>query len=102
MATFPVASVDSGSQPAASSSSVPAFSEIAGRLIDLKSLSRPPSFSGLDTHWSDFKFRFTCLAALMQVDDLMAQAVRAADDPQMPAMGSKLQAQSRLLYNILV
>ena len=34
-----------------------AFAETAGKILDLKGLLRPPTFTGLEKDWSEWKFR---------------------------------------------
>ena len=33
------------------------YQDVAARLVDLKGVGRPPNFSGLESDWSDFKFK---------------------------------------------
>ena len=34
-----------------------AFAETAGKILDLKGLLKPPTFTGLEKDWSEWKFR---------------------------------------------
>eukprot|EP00972_Heterocapsa_arctica_P065110 9612619-Heterocapsa_arctica.AAC.1 len=50
---------------------VHSFTEVAAKLVDLRGVARPPSFSGNATDWTEFKFRFESVAALLELDGLM-------------------------------
>eukprot|EP00972_Heterocapsa_arctica_P081453 12006660-Heterocapsa_arctica.AAC.1 len=50
---------------------VHSFMEVAAKLVDLRGVARPPSFSGNATDWTEFKFRLESVAALLELDGLM-------------------------------
>eukprot|EP00972_Heterocapsa_arctica_P098372 14517586-Heterocapsa_arctica.AAC.1 len=33
------------------------FREVAAKLVDLRGVARPPSFSGVESDWAEFRFR---------------------------------------------
>ena len=38
------------------------FEELASRLVDLRGIARPPTFSGMPEDWGEFRFRFEAVA----------------------------------------
>eukprot|EP00972_Heterocapsa_arctica_P041415 6108098-Heterocapsa_arctica.AAC.1 len=78
------------------------FEEVAARLVDLRGVARPPSFSGRDTEWAEFKFSMESIATLLGCDGIMAEAIRDAEDADMDLLTEDDAARSRFLYNLLV
>eukprot|EP00972_Heterocapsa_arctica_P009561 1409754-Heterocapsa_arctica.AAC.1 len=33
------------------------FKEVAAKLVDLRGVARPPSFTGVESDWAEFRFR---------------------------------------------
>ena len=48
---------------------------LGSRLVDLKGLVHPASFSGRSEDWAEFRFRLESAATLMGLDNLMERAV---------------------------
>ena len=47
------------------------FGEVASKVLDVKSLLRPPLFSGLDKEWAEWRFRMDNTWTILGVDQLM-------------------------------
>ena len=47
------------------------FAETAGKILDLKGLLRPPSFTGLEKDWPEWKFRVDNVWMILGIDQLM-------------------------------
>ena len=73
-----------------------------GKFLDLRGLTKPPTFSGHEVAWGDFKFRLLCVCSLLQLDGLMEAACRCDHEPRLEEMSQDLQVRARLLYNVLV
>ena len=78
-------------QPAAGS-----FGDMAARLVDLRGVAKPPTFSGKEADWPEFKFRLESVAALLGCDEAMERVARGGD--------TELEdnAQSKFLYSLFV
>ena len=70
------------------------YQDVAARLVDLKGVGRPPNFSGLESDWSDFKFKMESACALLGVDVIMEGPERILTPQE--------TVKAKLLYNILV
>eukprot|EP00972_Heterocapsa_arctica_P062745 9254350-Heterocapsa_arctica.AAC.1 len=65
-----------------------AFEEVAARLVDLRGVARPPSLTGKDAEWPEFRFRMESIASLLGCDAIMAEAIRAKDEPDMDLLSN--------------
>ena len=76
-------------QPAAGS-----FGDMAARLVDLRVVAKPPTFSGKEADWPEFQFRLESVAALLGCDEAMERVARGGD--------TELEdnAQSKFLYSL--
>ena len=76
--------------------------ELMERMVDLKSISRPPSFGGKEPEWAAWKFRFTHVLSLLGMGELLTRAEATADPITMNGVTQEVRDQSTLLYTILV
>eukprot|EP00972_Heterocapsa_arctica_P105877 15596619-Heterocapsa_arctica.AAC.1 len=51
------------------------FREVAAKLVDLRGVARPPSFSGVESNWPEFRFRLESVAALLDLDVFLERSV---------------------------
>ena len=61
------------------------FGEVASKVLDVKSLLRPPLFSGLDKEWAEWRFRMDNTWTILGVDQLMKWCITTTDqdlDPE--------------------
>jgi hypothetical protein len=81
-----------------------ATSSASTSLFDAKSIGKPPSFSGEEAHWQDWKFRMESFVG--SLDDTMLQemvtAATAPDEVPLTGMTPETQRRSRQLYYALV
>ena len=75
------------------------FEELASRLVDLRGIARPPTFSGMPEDWGEFRFRFEAVAGLLNLDTMLQ---RIAAQQQNAFLTPSERAQSKLTYNMLV
>ena len=75
-----------------------ALIEAAARLVDLRGVARPPTFSGFTKDWSEFRFRMESVTSLLGLEVLMAKAATTKIEDLTP----REQVGSRFLYNLLV
>ena len=71
-------------------------------LVDLKGITKPPPFDGLEKHWAAWKFRMVHLCDLIGIRNLMEYAERENDEINFDAMNREAQSQSKVLYTLLV
>ena len=80
-----------------------AFAETAGKILDLKGLLRPPTFTGLEKDWSEWKFRVDNVWTILGIDQLMKWCVTASDlDLDSEFLGDTQAAVNRFTYGMLV
>ena len=75
------------------------FEELASRLVDLRGIAQPPTFSGMPEDWGEFRFRFEAVAGLLNLDTMLQ---RIAAQQQNAFLTPSERAQSKLTYNMLV
>ena len=79
------------------------FAETAGKILDLKGLLRPPSFSGLERDWAEWKFRVDNMWTILRIYQRMKWCVTATDHDLDPEFRGEMQiAVSRFTYGMLV
>jgi hypothetical protein len=71
------------------------------RLADLKGLARPTSFSGNEAEWSDWKFRFLALCALLGISDDLQTLVKLDIEPNESVLTAEEKQRSQVLWGIL-
>ncbi|CAE8615096.1 unnamed protein product [Polarella glacialis] len=79
-----------------------AFREVAGRMVDMRGVAKPPNFTGLETDWAEWKFRMEAILSLLGLDDLAEAAVREGVDADARLMTDADELRSKVLYNLLV
>jgi hypothetical protein len=79
-----------------------AFREVAGRMVDMRGVAKPPNFTGLETDWAEWKFRMEAILSLLGLDDLAEAAVREGVDADARLMTDADELRSKILYNLLV
>ena len=77
------------------------FTELLGKVIDLRNIAKLPSFSGTMADWQDYRFRLESLASLVQLRRLMDTAI-TADTAALEDMEINNVEQSQVLYSILI
>jgi hypothetical protein len=84
------------------SASEKAMADLSSRMVDLKGLQRPPTFSGKSEDWTEFKFRFEGIAALLVLDGVLSGCLRVSEEE---LAGDRLceedAARSHILYSLL-
>ena len=70
------------------------YAEIASKLIDLRGVGRPPTFSGKEEDWADFKFRMESAGSLLGLECVM-------EGPEKP-LSPEETIKAKFLYNLLV
>eukprot|EP00972_Heterocapsa_arctica_P035048 5161241-Heterocapsa_arctica.AAC.1 len=75
-----------------------AFDDVAARLIDLRGIARPPTFSDKDVEWPEFRFRMEAIAC----EEILADALKGNEDVDVDLMDDEEAARSMFLYNRLV
>eukprot|EP00442_Polarella_glacialis_P050395 CAMPEP_0115162470 /NCGR_PEP_ID=MMETSP0227-20121206/71976_1 /TAXON_ID=89957 /ORGANISM="Polarella glacialis, Strain CCMP 1383" /LENGTH=160 /DNA_ID=CAMNT_0002574677 /DNA_START=443 /DNA_END=921 /DNA_ORIENTATION=+ len=79
------------------------FQDAAIRVCDFKGLARPPTFSGRDQDWPEFRYRFESLATLLGFDQLLDQASKIGfDGLDVDLFTEEDHAKSRFVHAILV
>ncbi|CAE8742532.1 unnamed protein product [Polarella glacialis] len=79
------------------------FQDAAIRVCDFKGLARPPTFSGRDQDWPEFRYRFESLATLLGFDQLLDQASKVGfDGLDVDLFTEEDYAKSRFVHAILV
>ncbi|CAE8693048.1 unnamed protein product, partial [Polarella glacialis] len=79
------------------------FQDAAIRVCDFKGLARPPTFSGRDQDWPEFRYRFESLATLLGFDQLLDQASKVGfDGLDVDLFTEEDHAKSRFVHAILV
>ena len=76
--------------------------DLATKLLDLRGVGRFPEFSGKDTEWQDWKFKFQVCADMMGLGELMRTAARWATTTTAQEQHPSNLERARLLYGILV
>ena len=71
------------------------------RLVNLKDLAKPPSFSGKESEWKEWRFRFESVAALLGLEVLMHGALEISLE-EVDALDLREQSRSKVLYSVLV
>eukprot|EP00972_Heterocapsa_arctica_P034455 5073164-Heterocapsa_arctica.AAC.1 len=84
--------VDAGQRPV----DRPALVEAAARLVDLRGVASPPTFSGRPEDWSEFRFRFDSVGSLLGLEALLYKAAHTQEGEL-----EDEQLSSRFLYNLL-
>ena len=79
-----------------------AFREVAGRLVDMRGVAKPPNFTGLESDWAEWKFRMEAILSLLGLDDLADEAVRDTVNADARLMTDADEMRSKMLYNLLV
>ncbi|CAE8719240.1 unnamed protein product, partial [Polarella glacialis] len=79
-----------------------AFREVAGRMVDMRGVAKPPNFTGLETDWAEWKFRMEAILSLLGLDDLAEAAVREGVDADARLLSDADELRSKMLYNLLV
>ena len=79
-----------------------AFSDVSARLVDLRGIARPPTFSGKDEEWPEFRFRMEAIASLLGCEEILVDALKGNDDADMDLLTEDEFARSKFLYNLLV
>ena len=77
------------------------FQEAAARMLDIKSLAKPGNFSGKDSDWIEWRFKFESLCSLIDVEEAMTLAARGSG-VEVQTLEVEHPMRSRLLYNLLV
>ena len=75
------------------------FAEVAAKLVDLRGVARPLSFSGSLGDWAEFKFRLESTTSLLGLDELID---KAAKDNNFVVVTEDEIGRSKFVYNILV
>ncbi len=71
--------------------------EAAARLVDLRGVARPPTFSGRTEDWSEFRFRFDSIGSLLGLEPLLEKAARTQNE----MLDDNEETSSHFLYNLL-
>jgi len=91
---------DQGAAPAAPPLAQAALVVEPSRAVDLKSLTRPPTFSGLDVDFQDWAFRMRAFAVLMDLDAPMAEALRHDGELPFDALSPQSTKASKFLWSV--
>ena len=75
-----------------------ALIEAAARLVDLRGVAWPPTFSGFAKDWSEFRLRMQSVTSLLGLEVLMTNAATTKTEDLSP----KEQVGSRFLCNLFV
>ena len=59
------------------------FGDVSARLVDLRGIARPPTFSGKDEEWPEFRFRMEAIASLLGCEEILVDALKGNDDVDM-------------------
>eukprot|EP00972_Heterocapsa_arctica_P048194 7106411-Heterocapsa_arctica.AAC.1 len=72
--------------------------EISAKLLHLRDSAKPPQFSGADTAWPEFKFRFKAVMSLLGMGDLLKLAAATDHVITVVECSAEVMVKSRLLY----
>ena len=75
--------------------------DMAARLVDLKGLSRPPTFDGSFKSWADWKFAFENVGTLMGIENGMNEVVMCREE-ELERFEEQHAAVSKVLYGCLL
>ncbi|CAE8641691.1 unnamed protein product, partial [Polarella glacialis] len=78
------------------------FQEVAAKMLDLRGLARPPTFTGLDPEWPEFRYRLESLATMLGIDELMAAAAGGLDPLDFDLLTPDERSRSKFLHALLV
>ena len=78
--------------------------DAASRLFDMKGVAKPPTFSGKEADWPDFRFKFEATCALLDVDEAMTATLAVTDETQLrlSCLHEAARLKSKMLYALLV
>eukprot|EP00972_Heterocapsa_arctica_P084593 12460766-Heterocapsa_arctica.AAC.1 len=71
-----------------------AFNDVAARLVELWGVARPPTFTGKDAEWPEFRFRMEAIASLLGCEQIFVDALKGNDDADMDLMDDDEAARS--------
>ena len=77
-------------------------SDWARKLVDLKGVARPPDFSGNDSDYYEWKFRFSSVMGLLGILPAMQYCADLPYQIKSEALSAEGRAKSSLLFNLLV
>ena len=76
--------------------------EAMEKMVDLKSIARPPTCNGSEKEWASWKFRFGHVMGLLGLSEGMRAAEVQAEAYEQSALADDDKAKSMMLYTILV
>eukprot|EP00972_Heterocapsa_arctica_P057913 8543973-Heterocapsa_arctica.AAC.1 len=74
----------------------------AARLVDLRGVAQPPPFSGDDTQWYEWRFKFQAITSLLDLRDVMKLAAAHPREIMEEELSKENTWKGRMLYSLLV
>ena len=74
----------------------------AAKLVDMKGVAQPHSFSGDDAAWHDWRFRFQTIMALLDTREVMKLAAECPREIREDELSKESSWKGRMLYSLLV
>ena len=74
----------------------------AAKLVDMKGVAAPPPFSGDDSAWQDWRFRFQTITALLDMREVMKLAAECPREIKEDELSKENGWKGRMLYGLLV
>ena len=78
------------------------YQQVAQKLVDMRGVAHPPSFSGEDEAWQDWRFRFQTVAALLDIGDVMNLAATHPREITEGELSADNAWRGKVLYSLLV
>lgn len=77
-------------------------SEQYAKLLDLKSIGRPPRFTGKESDWADFRYRFKVSMSLLLLRDTLDVAANSLEPIDFVSLNDEAKHKTTVLHAILV
>ena len=75
---------------------------LGSQVLDTRGLGKPPSFSGKDSEWMEWSFKFESWCALLDLEQIMTAAASEVQPIVMDGLREEVRRKVRGLFHVLV